>query len=392
MVDASAVSRPPIVERQSLDGLASSGTPAMMNKARQAAATCTAAPAQSPDWFDAWTSAAEGDVTARLIAVPSSDGCLYLPVEIGRIGPVRIAQYVGGRHANGNFPVFEGEMSHLKRSQLVDAARAALPGVDLVRLERNIAVLDGRTNPLAALGQTPSPNIALAVDLSGGFDALLQRASGKRKRKKHRSQTRKFEAFGGHRRVEARNAQEVDRLLDAFFDMKAQRFRAMGVRDVFAPPRVRAAWRALFKNALDTERPAFVLHGLEVGGRLRAVTGSSLSGDRVICEFGAIADDEVASASPGEFLFFENIQDACRQGYAIYDFSVGDEAYKRLWCDLETQQFDVLVPLTIKGHLAVAALRARASMVRAVKSNRRIWGAVKRLRRGAVATSQPADD
>ncbi len=32
-------------------------------------------------------------------------------------------------------------------------------------------------------------------------DALLSRASGKRKRKKHRSQTRKFEAVGAFRRI-----------------------------------------------------------------------------------------------------------------------------------------------------------------------------------------------
>lgn len=94
---------------------------------------------------------------------------------------------------------------------------------------------------------------------------------------------------------------------------------------------------------------------------MRAITGSIRCHDRLICEFGAIADDDMAFASPGEFLFFDNIEEACLQGYAVYDFSVGDEHYKRLWCDLEIAQFDVLVPLTAKGRAAAAGLRLAAS-------------------------------
>ncbi|TIT74233.1 MAG: GNAT family N-acetyltransferase, partial [Mesorhizobium sp.] len=87
---------------------------------------------------------------------------------------------------------------------------------------------------------------------------------------------------------------EVDRLLDAFLDMKEVRFRKMGIANVFGEPEVRAFFRTLFTEALAEGKPSFVLHGLEVAGKLRAVTGSSLSGKRLICEFGAIAEDDLA--------------------------------------------------------------------------------------------------
>ena len=76
-----------------------------------------------------------------------------------------------------------------------------------------------------------------------------------------------------------------------------------------------AFFRALFAEALADVQPPFVLHGLEVDGKLRAVTGSSRSGKRLICEFGAIAEDDLAHASPGDFLFFDNIEEACEQGF-----------------------------------------------------------------------------
>ncbi|TIM24992.1 MAG: GNAT family N-acetyltransferase, partial [Mesorhizobium sp.] len=72
------------------------------------------------------------------------------------------------------------------RSMLAAIARAR-PDIDLVALERLLPDLDGIANPLLSLPHFPSPNLSLAVDLAGGFDALLSRASGKRRRKRHRS-------------------------------------------------------------------------------------------------------------------------------------------------------------------------------------------------------------
>ncbi|RWP59475.1 MAG: GNAT family N-acetyltransferase, partial [Mesorhizobium sp.] len=118
--------------------------------------------------------------------------------------------FLGGRHANGNFaaadPSWLTKADGAAIRSMLAAVAKARPDIDLVALERLLPDLEGIANPLASLPSFPSPNLSLAVDLAGGFDALLSRASGKRKRKKHRSQTRKFEAVGSHRRIEARTA------------------------------------------------------------------------------------------------------------------------------------------------------------------------------------------
>jgi len=273
---------------------------------------------------------------------------------------------------------------------LFKAIAKARQDIDLVSLERLLPDLDGVANPFAAMPGFPSPNLALAVDLEGGFDALLSRASGKRKRKKHRSQTRKFEAVGPFRRIEAGTREEVDRLLDAFLEMKKARFAKMGIANVFGDRQVRDFFRALFTEALIEEKPSFLLHGLEVAGKLRAVTGSSRSGKRLICEFGAIAEDDLAFTSPGDFLFFDNIQEACELGFGVYDFSVGDEPYKRLWCDIEIQHFEVLAPLTLKGRALATTMRQGARAKAFIKNNPTVWKLTKTLRRKAAGHAAPA--
>jgi CelD/BcsL family acetyltransferase involved in cellulose biosynthesis len=353
------------------------------------------APAQDARWVRHWLAEVGCDAVFAMLSIDRKP-VLALALEVIRRGPFRMARFMGGRHANGNFAaVDQGSLDNVTCAairSLFDAIARTRPDIDVVALQRLLPDLDGTANPLIALAGFPSPNLSLAVDLSGGFEDVLRRASGK-KRKKHRSHTRKYEAAGGFQRVEARTPDEVNWLLDAFFSMKEERFRRMGIANVFADPQVRAFFQTLFADALGEETPPFVLHALEVGGKLRAVTGSSLCGKRLVCEFGAIAEDDLAHASPGEFLFFDNIEEACAEGFSVYDFSVGDEPYKRQWCDLETQHRDVLVPLTPKGRLLAFMLHRNARLKAFVKSSPVIWNITKALRRKAAGKpAVPTED
>ena len=354
------------------------------------------APAQSPEWVAGWAESAKADMVVATLLLRDRP-VMSLALEICREGPFRVARFAGGKHANGNFPATDrqwlAEADQGDLQKIIAALKAARPDVDILTLERLATDFDGLPNPMLKLPSSPSPNVALAVDLDGGFEAVLARTSGKRKRKRHRSQARKYEAIGGARRVLATTEADVNDMLDAFFAMKEQRFGAMGITNVFGPAEVRSFFRSLFCDELDKDKPAFMLHGLEVSGKYRAVTGSSRAGNRLVCEFGAIADDELAYASPGEYLFFDNIAEACEQGFGIYDFSVGDEPYKRQWCNLEIRHADVLVPLTAKGHVYAAGLKATSRIKAAIKGNAAAWAFIKRLRTGTRGkAAAPAED
>lgn len=349
-------------------------------------------PAQSPQWIRAWTKHCAADA---LIATLHENGepVFALALEVVPSGPFRVARFMGGKHANGNFAPapaawLRNDLTAEMRRVAV-AIRKARPDIDALRLERMARDLEGMRNPLLAFGHAASPNLALAVNLEGGFDGVLERVGSKRRRKKHRSQIRKLDAAGGYRRIEGRTREDARRLLATFFAMKQERFAKMGIADAFGSPEVRAFFEQLFTDALSAEPAPFMLQGLEVGGTLRAVTGTSRCGGRLICEFGAIREDELSQASPGDFLFFENIKAASENGFSVYDFSVGDEPYKRLWCNLVEEQADAVVPLSFKGRLAAFAFRAGASAKSFVKNNATIWNTVKALRR-RIGTSAAA--
>lgn len=339
-------------------------------------------------WVSSWIEAVPTDGFI-LTVFKNGQPLLALPLEVVRVGPLSVARFMGGSHANANFPACAAACEGLDAKTLSQTIAATLaanrPDIDACVLEQQMPELGGMTNPLAALPHQTSPNIALAVSLKAGFDGVLAKHNGKKRRKKHRYQCRKFEEAGGHRIITAQTPEETERLFAAYLEMKAIWFRKNRLRDVFAGEQIRGFFTHLFAEALKQENLTYYMEALEVGGILRAVSASSRVDGRVVCEFGGIAEDDMTQFSPGEFLTYESIQTACRDGNTIFDYGVGDEHYKRLWCDEEIHHFDVVLPLTAKGRIYSGIKRPLTALKRRVKSSYRLTRLARRLRGGSIA-------
>jgi CelD/BcsL family acetyltransferase involved in cellulose biosynthesis len=347
---------------------------------------------QHPLWTEAWFTASRSD--AIVISIRRQGTVAFMLVlEVVKAGLFTVAHFPSGGHANGNFIAsgVESAVTSDEFAALRAAVAKARPDIDLLHLERQKPVLCGRVNPLSDFATTQSPNISLATDLSEGFEALLDRMSGKRKRKKFRLQQRRLEAAGQHRWFKATTPEEVDRLISAFYALKAARFRKRGIPDVFASPEVQAFFRKLFLDSLAHKPAPFELYGLEVAGELYNVKGFSKFDGVMVSEFCAMRDDEELGLSPGFYLDYLLMEQAHAEAVAIYDFSVGDEEYKRSWCELETWLFDITLPLSLKGQMLAGYKRARARLVYYVKNNKRLWALAKRLRT-KVAGAQSSTD
>lgn len=396
MVDADALASPRLrtrpdvkaitvnVEVQAADAAALAGYDAFCRRGVHG-------PAQHPLWVRAWIEANGAD--ALIVTARRNGKVLFkLALEVVAKGPFRVARFVGGSHANGNFPACAPRaapaVSPADAAALVKALRKARPDIDLVSLSRQAPHFEGSDNPLAPLATRQSPNVSLAVDLDGGFEAVLARHGASRKRQKLNYQRNRFNRAGGYRLIEARTPEEVERLIGLFFVLKGASLRAKGIADAFADDKVRAFFRKLALDALAEVNPPFLLHAVEVAGEIVAINGLSMTRETVVCNFGTYSDADPKS-SPGYFIDYTNIEQACGEGRKIYDFSVGDEPYKRSWCDIETWHFETLLPLRAKGRLLALHERGRAAAVHALKSNQAAWNLVKRVRARLGGESRP---
>lgn len=338
--------------------------------------------AQSRHWVECWADKVNPQIYCGVIFEDDAP-ILLLPLELVSEKTCRVARFVGGSHANANFPMLRKDRAGAVTAELADALFKALllavPKLDAVILARQQPYISGIANPFAALPSQPSPNLALSFALEPGFEHLIKHRSGARKLKKMRQQARRMDERGGWECAVARNEADVSQMLDAFFIMKGRRFEEFGLKNTFDPPEIKHFFKALFgAGAADLKAP-FRLDALRVGGDILAVAGSSVRHGTNIVEFGAVRAHEPA-LSPGDFLFHQMIKRACEDGAQMFDFSVGDEPYKRAWCDIETQHFDTVKGFGARG-LAYAQLYMAASAAkRVIKRNSYLSDLVKKLR------------
>ncbi|MEM5500631.1 GNAT family N-acetyltransferase [Ahrensia kielensis] len=335
---------------------------------------------QSKIFLTAWLS----NDTAKplfLIFNKHGHGDVLLPLELqGK----NVAIYCGESHANGNFPVGKRDdilaLSSITIAEISKALRNLNSAADALFLERQHEQWDGIKNPFVFESSQASPNVALSLSLEGGFEGVQERHHGKRKRKRQRSHMRKLETFGTVRYVEQVPCHDVEAVLDAFFDMKTARFKELGLCDVFADQSVRNMFGKMFKDSCALDKPTHTLQAVYCDDEPAAIIGCTHHKGRQTVEFGTFAE-KFADCGPGDLLFFNSIETACARGYDIYDFGVGDEFYKRRWCEIETWHRETHIPISAQGKLKTTLRILRGRIVKAVKTNTFIWAKVKTARK-----------
>ncbi len=160
------------------------------------------------------------------------------------------------------------------------------------------------------------------VDLTGGYDAYLDRLPSKQRHELRRKVRKLARDAGELRMVEVASGDVVDRLED-FFAMavdneseKAGFFRRDPMREFF---------RELAREF--AEEGVFRLHLLEVGGRSGAGTVSLVHG-REWGLYNSAFDPTLRMLAPGMVQVGQLIEVAATEGCTMFDLLRGDEPYK----------------------------------------------------------------
>ncbi|MCV9997476.1 GNAT family N-acetyltransferase [Pararhizobium sp. YC-54] len=343
---------------------------------------------QGFDWCAAWAATHAN----QLLLVRGRIGqktVFILPLELVRGRFFRTARFIGSPHSNINTGLFAADFDPFTSAQLAKELIADLSAklsrvADIVALEKMPFDWHGMCHPLASLPAVRNQNSSFQLPLLADFEATLAQLNAKRRRKKFRISEKRLEAIGGYEHVIAATCAERRQILDLFFEQKAIRFNALGLPNVFQDTETQAFFHALAAIEPTCEGQPLELHAIRLrgqeNGRIVAIAGLSRKGDHVICQFGSIDEDIAADASPGELLFYLIIRKCNAEGVTLFDFGIGDQAYKRSWCTVETIQRDIVLPLTLRGRLAASVHRAAVRLKAGIKKNRKAYAFLQRLR------------
>ena len=258
-------------------------------------------------------------------------------------------------------------------------------GFDWVNLSKMAAKVGAQPDPMLALGTTANPSGAYLTRLAPDWESFYAAKRSSSTRRRDRTKRKRLGDMGAVRMVNV-EADERPSALDILMAQKARAFARMGVANLFANDGYPEFYRAL---AGDPQTRALAhVSRLDVGAVPAALNlGLVWRG----CYYHLLAsydDGEVSRFGPGAAHLHELMQYAIEHGCHVFDFTIGDERYKRDWCDTELTLYDHIAAVTWRGALVAAAVETRQKLKRFIKQTPALWALVSKARALAGSLKQ----
>lgn len=321
------------------------------------------------DWLAEWHFHIGRHRQCRPVIVLGRDGSgrvlIIMPLAIERAGMLRRLTWFGSDLCDYNAPLLTANFDrcvtperfrHLWR-QIVDAVRAVpRHDFDMIDMDKMPEVVGAQPNPMLNLPVLPRTYSAHAASLGDDWERFCTAKSSGATRKRDRRRLKRLTECGEVRFVHAYDRGEIENTMDILIKQKRSYFAHKGVEDLF----VRVGYLAFFHAVVLNPNLRDVVHvsrvdvsavpvaaglGLQHKGCYHLVMSSYQGGD--FARFG-----------PGRVHLLELFRHAIDRRADKFDFTIGDEPYKRDWCDIELKLFGYLESTTTAGRLMVAVRTA----------------------------------
>lgn len=344
---------------------------------------------QCYDWLSAWqrhVGERAGVLPAIVVGRRGGEIVCILPLAVQRRTGVRQLCFLGRELGDYNAPLLAADFTSAHGGDfpaLWHAIRASLQADpqyrhDVILLDKMPAQVGAQPNPFLQLAVKLNPSGAYAVRLEGDWETFYAAKRSSATRRRDRTKRKKLAESGDVRMITPATAGDIALTLDALFRQKSKAFARMGVEDVFARP----GYREFFHELATGERTRQLAHvsRLQVDSTF-AATNFGLRFRGTYSHLIASYDDGPLSRfGPGAAHLHDLMRHAIEHGCTVFDFTIGDEPYKRDWSDSEIELYDHVAAATARGAAVAGTLAALRATKRALKHSSLIWPLIVRLR------------
>ena len=341
---------------------------------------------QRYEWLSDWMASIGTREGAKpAIAVGMADGAarILFPLTIDRGFGARRLSWLAADWCDVCMPLIArdlaDDLTEADAAIIVDALPGIVGGADYVHLVRQPMTLGGWSNPFAAYEAEAYSSNAHAVTLGSDWDAFYRSLRSSKTRRRLREKQRHLENAGDlqFRRLTA--SDDIRNAVSRLLDWKVAQITAKGWFNPFTDRSADAFLSRTLSRAPEFGR----FYSLEIDDEM-------IAGAIVLAERGTFTIFQMAYGlgpharySPGYLLTNMMMEAAIEEGFGVFDFSLGDEAYKRGICDLHTPLTQHSRAVTAAGLLPHGYDAAKIRAKRYVKSSDRLSATVFGLNRAA---------
>lgn len=353
---------------------------------------CTAF--QRHDWLSAWheTLGKAVGIELLLVFVHDRDAVLRmilpLGIEQGVFG--RALVWLGAPVCDYNAPLVDADFARRLTPHALERlwrqVLAQAGDIDYVHLTRQPEVIGALANPFSALCREWEPFSAHTMAMSGAWEDFYAARRAAKTRRRQREKDRRLRRMGAVEFVWPENAEERRNLALEILKLKREQLIASGSTNPFAPREL----DEFFANVAAAPAAAGVV-------RLAAL---KLDGDVIAAVFGlehkgcfyyvvpVYRSGEFSRCSPGNILLHHLLERGFAAGLTSFDFTIGDESYKKEWSDRSQRLGVLLSPRTARGAIAVFLIRHARALKGFIKARPRLYHLARRalrLKRSLIA-------
>src|SRR5581483_7850814 len=214
-----------------------------------------------------------------------------------------------------------------------DALRRSGLRFDAVVLEKMPETLGAQPNPFMALATTLNPSGAYLTRLGRDWDSFYLEKRSSATRRRDRTKRKRLGDIGEVRYVVPAGTDEIVSSMTTLIEQKSRAFARMGVPNLFARP----GYREFFLDYATGDETRAIAHvsRLDVGDCRAALNFALMFRGRYYHVLASYDGGEVAKFGPGAAHLHELMRHAIEHGCTEFDFTIGDEPYKRDWSDTE---------------------------------------------------------
>jgi CelD/BcsL family acetyltransferase involved in cellulose biosynthesis len=253
-----------------------------------------------------------------------------------------------------------------------------LPSVDLIDFRRMPRVIGNTPNPFVQLSGAQETEHAYAASLPSTFQAFL---TGKRKNI-HRDSLRKLRRLAEIGEVAfefVEDPAKAEKVVEIMASQKGPNYvQATGFNWFERMPEAKTLYARM--GAVRSGHLRGHVSTMTVGGVVVSTHVGMVFRDRFYMLLPSYAGGEWYKYSTGRLLLEHLMKTSIDEGCTVFDYTVGDDAYKKDWTDEVLPLYELTVPLSSKARLHRRLHAAKHTLREGLKNVSWIRGAVVRVR------------
>lgn len=347
------------------------------------------------EWNEAWARTAGQSCKPQIVVGRDGTGdvIFLLPLTVRKRKGCAVLEWLGatqGNYASGLFHAIAWQGEDLPRGQaLMTRVLATLPRVDAVHLADQPAEIGNIPNPLGGLPGVRAASPGHSFPLNGDWEAHFNERFSSSTRSKLRRAERRLTDEGmlhfamvepGIARIEA---------MDRVIHEKQKWFADRGIHNFFADREMREFYRVLAQLPEDEAAPRLRIFEYRLNGETIAANLGMIHQNKFYGLIASTTNGPLRRYGPGRLLFRHLVEYLAHEGIETIDCGAGEDRDKLRWCTQQRERLHAIVPVSAKGHVYAAALKAKLHAKLQIKQNPRLWTMANRLRQWKAVLKTP---